>query len=71
MKKKIYKYKLNNISCKLSNNYQLNFGNYGLKSLNNGLINSKHIENIRRKLSKQFKKINNINKTKIFIKLNC
>lgn len=70
MKKKIHKYKLNKISSRLSTNYKIIFGNYAIKSLNNGLINSRHIENIRRKLSKQFKKLNNINKTKIFIKLN-
>ena len=45
------------------------FGNYGIKSLNSGLITLKHLENLRRKISKQFKKLNDINRSKIFCRL--
>lgn len=69
MKKKIYKYKFNKKPSSISHNYRIIYGNFALKSVSNGLLNSRHIENLRRKLSKQFKKANNINKTKIFIKL--
>ncbi len=70
MNKKQHKYKLNKTSYKLSRNYKITYGNFGVKSIYNGIINFRNIENLRRKLSKQLKKLNNINKTKIFIKLN-
>lgn len=68
--KKIYKYSLCKLSFRLAKLYNIIFGNYGIKSLQCGLISQKHIENVRRKLSKQFKKLNTINKTKIFIRFN-
>lgn len=68
--KKIYKYKLNSVPYNSNKAYFIVFGNYGIKSLQNGLISQRHVENVRRKLSKQFKKLNKINKTKIFIRLN-
>jgi len=69
IKKKLHKYKLKNKSYRLSNNYKITYGNFGLKSITNALITYRTIENIRRKLSKQFKKIHIYNKTKIYIKL--
>lgn len=69
LKKKLHKYKLKNKSYRLSSNYKIKFGNFGIKSLHNGLITFRTIENVRRKLSKQLKKLNNYNKTKIYIKL--
>lgn len=69
MKKKVYKYRLKKTPSVNYKNYKIVHGNFGIKSISNSLLNSRHIENIRRKLSKQFKKLNNINKTKIYIKL--
>lgn len=70
IKKKLHKYKLNKKSYRISSNYKIKYGNFGLKSITNSLMTFRTIENIRRKLSKQFKKLNTFNKTKIFIKLN-
>ena len=64
---KTHKYNLKQISFNKNKSSKLIFGNFGLKSLNIGLITQKHLENLRRKLSKQFKKLNNLNKTKFFI----
>ena len=69
MRKKIHKYKLAKKPYRLNKTKNILYGNYGIKSLNSGLINYRHIENIRRKLSKQLKKFNNVNKTKIYIRI--
>ena len=69
LKKKLHKYRLKKKSYRLSSNYKIKFGNFGIKSIHNGLITFRTIENVRRKLSKQLKKLNNYNKTKIYIKL--
>ena len=69
-RKKTHSFSLSKVSYRPSKNYELLFGNYGIKSLNFGLITSRHLENMRRKLSKQFKKINKINKSKLFFRAN-
>jgi large subunit ribosomal protein L16 len=69
LKTKTYKFSLRKASNKLNKKYKILFGNYGVKSINSGLVTSKHIENLRRKLSKQFKKLTSVNKSKIFIRL--
>lgn len=66
---KIHKYKLKQLSFNQNIKSKLLFGNFGLKSLKPGLITQKHLENLRRKLSKQFKKLNNIHKSKLFIRV--
>ena len=68
IKKKIYKYILKTMPFRDNNNYVLIFGNYGIKSLSYGLLTYKNIENLRRKLSKQLKKINKITKSKLYIR---
>jgi len=68
MKKKIFKFALTRISFNVEKKYQTKYGNYSIKSLNNGLITQKHLENVRRKLSKQFKRTTNTHKFKIFIR---
>ena len=68
MKKKFFKYSLIKISSNSEKEYRIKYGNFSIKSVNQGLINKKHLENLRRKLSKQFKKINTGAKSKIFIK---
>jgi ribosomal protein L16/L10AE len=68
-KKKIYKYSLDKLIFKQNKKYKLTSGNYGIKSITVGLINFNHLEVLRRKFSKQFKKLNKINKTKIFIRV--
>lgn len=68
-KKKNHKFKLVNISSNLNKEYKFLFGNYGIKSIAPGLISSKHLENLRRKLSKQFKRLSHINKSKLYIRV--
>ena len=68
-KKKIYKYALDRLSFKQNKKYKLIVGNFGIKSITVGLINFNHLEVLRRKFSKQFKKLNKINKTKIIIRV--
>jgi len=69
LKKKTFKFDLNKISFNLAKKYRIIFGNYGIKSLTRGLIDHKNIESLRRKLSKQLKKINNLNRSKLFFRL--
>ena len=69
LRKKVYKYKLNKLSFISLKIFKLYFGNYGIKSLSSGLITKKHLENLRRKLSKQFKRLNSIVKSKLYIRL--
>lgn len=68
--KKIYKYSLNKLSYRITKKHTIIFGNFGLLSLECGLIKTKHIENVRRKLSKQLKKLNTKTKSKIYIRFN-
>lgn len=68
MRKKLFKYSLKKKSFNTQKDYKSKYGNYSIKSLNTGLITQKHLENIRRKLSKQFKKLNSLYKFKIFIR---
>ena len=66
-KKKLFKFK---IKKNLLNKSTLIFGNFGMKTISKGLIHPNNIENLRRKLSKQFKRIQNKNtKTKLFFNL--
>jgi large subunit ribosomal protein L16 len=67
--KKTYKFSLLKCSYYLNKRYKIIFGNFGLKSLNSGLVSQRHLENVRRKLSKQFKRLNSISKIKIYIRL--
>lgn len=69
MWKKNYKFSLVKLPLILNKKYKIIFGNLGIKSLNSGFVMQKHLENVRRKLSKQFKRLNTNNKTKIFIRL--
>jgi large subunit ribosomal protein L16 len=67
--KKIYKFILPKLAYQITKQYKLNFGNFGLKSLTPGLITENNLENLRRKLSKQFKRLNKITKFKLFIRI--
>jgi len=69
MWKKDFKYPYNKLSSTNFKKPKLLYGNYGVAVLNKGLITPNNIENLRRKLSKQFKLINSINKSKIFFRL--
>jgi len=69
-KKKFHKYTLSKFSFYIHKKYSLIFGNYGIISLCLGLITPRHLEKLRRKLSKQFKRLNKINKSKLFIRVN-
>ena len=65
-KKKIFKY---TIKKKTLNKTKLIFGNFGIETMNNGLIHHNNIENLRRRLTKQFKRLHSATKTKLFFKL--
>jgi len=68
MQKKFFKFSLTRVSLNNEKQYKTKYGNYSIKSLTPGLITQKHLENVRRKLSKQFKRMNNTHKFKIFIR---
>lgn len=68
MKKKLFKYSLTRISINTEKSYKTKYGSYSIKSKTQGLISIVHLENIRRKLSKQFKKNSTTHKFKIFIR---
>lgn len=68
-KKKNHKYLLAHLSCNSNKEYRFLFGNFGIKSITPGLISSRHLENLRRKLSKQFKRLSNLNKSKFYIRV--
>jgi len=55
--KKIHKLNLLKTSIHLNKNYGLIRGNYGIKSLNTCLLKYEHLECVRRRISKQFKKL--------------
>jgi len=55
-------------SVNLNKNYGLIRGNYGLKSLDIGLIKYTHLEGVRRKISKQFKRLEK-KRFKIYIRI--
>lgn len=67
-KKKSFKYSLLKLSFNREKKYKIRYGNFSIKSTNQGLINQKHLENLRRKLSKQLKKFNISAKSKIYIR---
>jgi len=68
MTKKLFKFSLKKKSSRKEKTYKTKYGNFSIKSLNQGLITQKHLENLRRKLSKQFKKLSFTNKFKLFIR---
>lgn len=69
MWKKLFKYQLNKLSSSTNKGFNIVYGNFGLTTLTQGFVMPNNIENLRRKLSKQFKRISKINKSKIFFRL--
>lgn len=67
-KKKFFKYPLDKLSFNREKKYKIKYGNYIIKTINQGLITQKHLENLRRKLSKQLKKVSTVGKSKIYIR---
>ena len=69
MWKKNFKYTLNLLSLVNTKRPRILYGNFGVTALTTGFVTPNNIENLRRKLSKQFKRISNLNKSKIFFRL--
>jgi large subunit ribosomal protein L16 len=69
MWKKVFKFPCNKLALINNTNSNILYGNYGVACLNQGFVTPNNIENLRRKLSKQFKRVSNINKSKIFFRL--
>lgn len=66
--KKVHRLALLKTSIYLNKNYSLIRGNFGIKSLNTGLIKYKHLESVRRKIAKQFKRLEK-KRFKIFVRI--
>lgn len=69
MWKKVFKYPCNKSALIKNRKSNILYGNYGIAPLKQGFVTPNNIENLRRKLSKQFKRVSNINKSKIFFRL--